>query len=186
MSKPFSFLILLVVIFVAGVSSVMFHDNGVPKAITDAEKALVIKTWEQADAQMENVLEKLRQFIERPASESETCPDLANAVHDWMDTVEFVRNEPVFSFPIVEAGEHSRRLFSKIENELGPLISKMIDEIKRRRNKESHDQKLYDLVSEAISREENVLESAPCDQNECHWCRARKAMVDILIDKVRP
>jgi hypothetical protein len=118
MGKPIHYLFLFTFIFVAVVSSVMFHESGIPESITEAEKAHVMATWGQADVQMENVVNKFQQFIDHPDNQCETSLELAKAVDEWNDTMEFMRNEPTFSFPDPEAIEAGQKVLAKIEGEL--------------------------------------------------------------------
>ncbi len=184
MRKPFQFLILSAVAITVAVACIMFHDNGVPDSISETEKVYVIETWAKADRQMDDIIEKFREFNECPQSESEICRDLTKALHGWHDTMDLMVNEPTFWVRIPEYNELQSHMMHKIESELGQATSDFVDEAGRRKSEGMYDAEAYELLRKALGRKSKFETSELCDPTECICCRCKRFLVGYFASKV--
>ena len=179
MGKSRYYLFAIPVLFIAALTAIMFHDDRAPDSLTEREKVYVLGVVEQANKQMDNVIQQLNQIIEQPELDLDRCTELAESIHRWCDTMDTARNEPVFFVPFPEASERNARLLSKIETELDEATTSFIKHASGRTA--TNNQEALDILIIALSREEKVDANAPCIAKECVWCRSRETLMRFLI-----
>lgn len=157
------------------------HDDGIPNALTEADKAYVLETNCCLEQRMAQSIEEMQRFIDEPEHESELYRSLAATVDSWYEVGNVVHNDGRFFVHVDEFSAQENRIH-QLGDDVEHVGLAMGEEVKRRIATGDFDKDGYGILRRAFGQDFLVDgEAAPCTWRRCFWCRVRRGNRPLLL-----
>lgn len=149
---------------------VLFHDNGLPSSISEAEEQHVRDVVDEYVLHVDDVVQAMEEFTLHPEDESRTSREFITACEKLQPHLDEMFSNPVFyvdfegCVPLAkEIYEHGKRFES--------AGNRMADELGRRVEADEWDREAYEEMEIAVNNCLDEQEVMFCIPSECGWCR---------------
>ena len=162
---------------------VFFHDNGVPKSITESEKQHVLDVVAEAELHQEAIIRGMEEFVLYPDEESRISCEIIAAFEELRPCIEEASVNPVFFVGFEECIPVAER-FKELNERSLVAGDDMATELARRVEAGDWDREVYKELQ--IAFESCVCqEAACCTPADCGWCRCHnRGFVALAISSI--